>query len=126
MKIKIKRNPFINFPQKQLNEKNRIINLSQLNLCEELKPISSYIIKNTNLTELDLYYNKIDSDSVKYLLNSIKGKTTLKSLNFGFNNLGTDGTKTFFGNYQEKNLTYLYIGGNKIKEQGVELLLFFF
>ena len=102
MKIKIKRNPFINFPQKQLNEKNRIINLSQLNLCEELKPISSYIIKNTNLTELDLYYNKIDSDSVKYLLNSIKGKTTLKSLNFGFNNLGTDGTKTFLAIIKRK------------------------
>lgn len=80
--------------------------------------------KNKNLTELDLYYNNLDTVGLMHLGKSLKSNDQLKSLNLGFNKLESDSIKSFFESFNFSNLTYLYLGGNQIKESGVNSFIY--
>ena len=55
--------------------------------------LSAALKVNTILTILDLRYNKLDSEQVKYICEALKINTTLREVDLGYNEVGDDGAK---------------------------------
>ena len=87
---------------------------------EGVKQVSN-VLKNSQLSSLDLRYNNITDKGVKQLSNALRN-SQLSSLHLGQNNITDEGVKQLSNDLENSQLSSLILEFNNITDEGVKQL----
>lgn len=86
---------------------------------KEAKQCAELLKKDNNITELDLSGNKIGSDGVKYIIDSLRGNNTLRLINLSCNSINDIKIFEIFRGLSETAIREVDFSGNEITDESV-------
>ena len=97
--------------------------LLRYNSFTNVREISTTLITNICLEELDISYNKLGDHGAELLSEGITNTKTLRVLNISYNNIGSSGTIAIaYALSKNTSLEELYMGDNPIGQDGAMAL----